>query len=409
MPVKLFGGQSFSDFSASQRSEISNIIFNLSESDLLNLNAEEYVSDLVERFSVQFPEINEAGLTISSFEAEVPANRHPQDFFFRNKNSTARRNVIVFHVPYIGDKYYLTFQSTNLLGLTFTLDVSNQEILFEYVNFYDKQEDIKQEFDRDFRNFKSSFTRLQQDFETYNTQLAEFVTGLITTRRQELFKKNEFLQSFNIPLKRSKDTPTSFSIPRPKTRKQVTIAKETRSRIEQPEPTLNYSHYQDILKIIDDVGKNFERMPSIYKGRGEEDLRDFILFVLDPNFTFGSATGETFNKGGKTDISLRYDSSVVFIAECKFWAGQKSFHEALDQLLGYLTWRDSKTALITFVQNKEITSVIETIQDSIKGHGCYLSFTKQYAENWFEYQFHLPGDPKKGLYLSVLIFHLPVS
>jgi hypothetical protein len=82
----------------------------------------------------------------------------------------------------------------------------------------------------------------------------------------------------------------------------------------------------------------------------EEHLRDHILMVLDPNFEYGSATGETFNKKGKTDILLRHDSSVAFVAECKFWGGEKVFHKTIDQLLNYLTWRDSKTAVIIFVQ-----------------------------------------------------------
>lgn len=94
-------------------------------------------------------------------------------------------------------------------------------------------------------------------------------------------------------------------------------------------------------------------MPSIYKDKGEEDLRDHIIMTLDPNFEYGSVTGETFNKTGKTDIQLRHDSSVVFIAECKFWTGEKGFLRTIDQLLNYLTWRDTKTSVIMFVRQKD--------------------------------------------------------
>jgi hypothetical protein len=65
-------------------------------------------------------------------------------------------------------------------------------------------------------------------------------------------------------------------------------------------------------------------MPSTYKNKGEEELRDHILLLLEPNFE-GSATGETFNKSGKTDILLRYDGKNVFIGECKFWKGVRLF------------------------------------------------------------------------------------
>lgn len=91
-------------------------------------------------------------------------------------------------------------------------------------------------------------------------------------------------------------------------------------------------------------------MQSVYKDKGGEDLKDHVLLTLDPNFEFGSASGETFNKSGKTDIQLRYDSSVVFIAECKFWIGEKNYLATIDQLLGYLTLRDTKAPVVIFVR-----------------------------------------------------------
>jgi hypothetical protein len=139
----------------------------------------------------------------------------------------------------------------------------------------------------------------------------------------------------------------------------------------------------------------------------EEHLRDHILMVLDPNFEYGSATGETFNKKGKTDILLRHDSSVAFVAECKFWGGEKVFHKTIDQLLNYLTWRDSKTAVIIFVRNKEIVPIFEKVKEVTPLHSCYITTKGQKAENWSEHIFHLPSDKNKEVVLSILIFHLP--
>jgi hypothetical protein len=62
----------------------------------------------------------------------------------------------------------------------------------------------------------------------------------------------------------------------------------------------------------------------------------------------GQATGETFNFQGKTDILIRVDEKNVFIAECKFWKGEKVFIGTIDQLLSYLSWRDTKAAVIVF-------------------------------------------------------------
>lgn len=92
----------------------------------------------------------------------------------------------------------------------------------------------------------------------------------------------------------------------------------------------------------------------------EEQLRDQFLVPLNSHFE-GQITGETFNASGKTDILIRNKDICLFIAECKIWRGKKYFHEAKDQLLSHTTWRDSKTSILIFNQNKKFSSVIDQI------------------------------------------------
>ena len=174
------------------------------------------------------------------------------------------------------------------------------------------------------------------------------------------------------------------------------------------EPIISQKDYNFILKLIHDGGKVFERHPETYNNDDEESLRNHLIFILTTHFE-GSVTGETFNKSGKTDILLRYDNTNVFVAECKFWKGIKSFYDAIDQLLSYLTWRDSKTALILFVKNKEITPVIEKITNKTKNHKNYIKSDEHTSESWLNYTFHLNGDKNRKLKLAVLIFHIPTT
>ena len=60
----------------------------------------------------------------------------------------------------------------------------------------------------------------------------------------------------------------------------------------------------------------------------------------------GQAAGETFNYQGKTDILIRSGDRNIFIAERKFWNGPAKPTKTIDQLLGYLSWRDSKAAIL---------------------------------------------------------------
>jgi len=122
---------------------------------------------------------------------------------------------------------------------------------------------------------------------------------------------------------------------------------------------------------------------------------------------FQSVTGETFNKIGKTDILIRHEKSNVFIAECKFWKGIGAFHETIDQILSYLTWRDSKAAILCFVENKELNPVLEKIESETSNHNCFIQYNGKQSDSWFNFGFHLKDDPSRGIKLAVLCFHFP--
>ena len=138
----------------------------------------------------------------------------------------------------------------------------------------------------------------------------------------------------------------------------------------------------------------------------EEALRQHFLVQLNGQFE-GKATGETFNMQGKTDILLRENEKNVFIAECKFWKGSKKFAEAIDQLLGYTSWRDSKTAILVFNRGTDMTTVISAVKATIETHPNYKRELKWPHESGFRYVFHNKEDSNKEFILTVLVFNVP--
>lgn len=101
------------------------------------------------------------------------------------------------------------------------------------------------------------------------------------------------------------------------------------------------------------------------------------------------------------------DGTNLFVAECEVWKGQKKLIEAIDQLLGYLTHRDSKTALIFFVDQKEMTSVINTVKKEVIKH---LNFNKYFQDAYeypVNYEFTISEDCNKKIQIELLIFHFP--
>ncbi|HEU0144988.1 MAG TPA: hypothetical protein VFQ47_09405 [Nitrososphaera sp.] len=159
-------------------------------------------------------------------------------------------------------------------------------------------------------------------------------------------------------------------------------------------------------KLSNDYGKVFEQYPSTYKDKREEELRDHFLLNLQPRYK-GAATGETFNKIGKTDILIRYENATVFIAECKFWRRRKGYIDTINQLLGYLIWRNSKAAVVLFVRNKDFSSVLQEVKAATPTHPNFIRFVNEQDETWLNYIFHINDNPNREVKLAVLLFHIP--
>lgn len=292
----------------------------------------------------------------------------------------------------VGEEQYVEY-----LKSEFTLDIPEIHTDKVYADTYEGEIHASR-FPREF---------LKNDIDSYNSSLEGFIRSTLISRRQQIEQKSDFLSSLGVPIKKKENTSQTFAVPQPKLKQKIQVRPVVHSKGFKPEPTLDNDNYFKILKIINDVGKNFERLPSVYSGKYEEHLRDHILLTLDPNFEFGSASGETFNKTGKTNIQLRHDSSVVFVAECKFWTGEKGFLATIDQLLSYLTWRDSKTSVVIFVNNKSFSSVLDTAKEAIKNHPNYIREKTASDDNWTNYRFSLPGDSNKEIQMALQMFHLP--
>jgi hypothetical protein len=175
----------------------------------------------------------------------------------------------------------------------------------------------------------------------------------------------------------------------------------------EPEPTLAMTEYERILEIISNMVEVMERSPKAFVGMNEEDLRTHFLVQLNGQYE-GQATGETFNYEGKTDILIRTSAKNVFVAECKFWKGPQVFSETLDQLLGYTSWRDTKTAVILFNRNKDLTAVLEKIPDVIKAHPNYKRDLIPLGETKFRCIMHQINDENREVTVTVLVFDVPL-
>jgi hypothetical protein len=172
-------------------------------------------------------------------------------------------------------------------------------------------------------------------------------------------------------------------------------------------PALSHSDYEEILRIMKNMALVMERSPRAFADMEEEMLRWHFLVQLNGAYE-GQATGETFNFKGKTDVLIRVDDRNVFIAECKFWKGEKAFLETIDQLVvKYLSWRDTKAAVIVFNRNANFSGVLAKIQEIVPNHPNYKRQVGRLDESTFRYVFAQPNDPNREITLTVLAFDIP--
>ena len=130
----------------------------------------------------------------------------------------------------------------------------------------------------------------------------------------------------------------------------------------QPDPTLEMEHYDHILTVVKNMVKVMECSPKAFKELDEENLRFHFLVQLNGHYE-GMATGETFNYQGKTDIIIKYNGQNLFVGECKFWKGPKGYTETIDQLLKYITWRDTKAAIFVFCKDVDPSVPVQKIPE----------------------------------------------
>ena len=149
-----------------------------------------------------------------------------------------------------------------------------------------------------------------------------------------------------------------------------------------------------------------ERNPKAFVTLNEEAIRTHFLLQLNGHYE-GSATGETFNMSGKTDILIRVENKNVFIAECKFWRGRKVFDDAITQLLGYLSWRDTKTALLVFNKTKHSTDIRKKMHAAMEARLEHRKTVNHEEDGDSRYVFAKPDDTDAELIITTQLYDVP--
>jgi len=301
---------------------------------LLNVSTEDLLEHLYDKYAGEYLELHTDKIELCDHgETTSKINDY-------GRTINIKSNYFVFAIPFTGDKNLFLCKAS-----TFTFNPPSGRVVGNELHLTFSKRDydgdaLKQALNREVETIEKHVEWVRRDVEQYNTNLKSKLLTRLNERKAKLLKDKGLLSALGIPIRQRDGAPQTYMAP--VKRKRIPTAKPTASKEAfAPEPELQFEVYEQILNTLRNMVLVMERSPRAFSNMGEEDLRTHFLVQLNGQYE-GQATGETFNYEGKTDILIRVDGKNVFIAECKFWRGPKALKSTIDQLLGYLSWRDTK-------------------------------------------------------------------
>lgn len=402
-------------FQENYRRDLSSEVLNYDSNIVASSTEEQLYSYFYQKALISSPQLraNEAYMEEEPREINIRAVRRDwgDDELVEYQKKALEFTVCV---PFEGSGSLLRFRPSSytfsLSGQNADVQIRGSCICLTYKAEISNADDLKRLYEGDVSTLAQNFKALERDIDNLNQNLPSLIRQKVAERKKQVDTNKSVISGITLPIKRRSDVPATYSIPEVRRKPEISLKPLTGQK---PEPTLPEDEYEHILMIIRDMSVAMERSPSTFSKLKEPEIRDFFLILLNGHYQ-GMATGETFNGEGKTDILIRYQNANAFIGECKFWKGKKELTDAIDQLFGYVTWRDTKTAIIIFHKEGNLSSVLKQIDTIFQEHPNYKS--KHLLQSAvlksdpavFSYKLTHPADTGKEVIVSVLAYQVSV-
>lgn len=406
MAERLFRDYDLHEEMETRRQHLLREIGGLGTDYILNADLEKLCFHFENKYRYELPVLDTTNISIDQREVDVDVS---QDFrravFDRSQPFYLKGTAVTFIVPFDGDGDLLRCRPSTWTTVRPHGEVANGEVRFEYRTVDHESDRLKTAFDQNLREVQQYLGFVRENTDQFNAALANQVRKIIEDRRAKLLKDQGLTASLGFPIRKRNGTTHTYSVPVARKKLAVQLPRATTEPF-KPEPTLEAQAYEEILGTISNMALVLERSPKAFEGMGEEDLRMQFLVALNGQFE-GKASGETFNYEGKTDILIRVEGRNIFIAECKFWTGPQGLLDTIDQILGYLSWRDTKTAILLFNRNKNLSSVLEKIPNAVAEHANFKNRLGYSSETGFRFVMKQKNDEDRELVLTIVVFDVP--
>lgn len=310
-------------------------------------------------------------------------------------------------IPFTGPAFFFNMAvlSQPTSPIYAQIDERLQTLRLHCDNLRDPAE-IRAHFDQQLDEIERLLASIRADIQAHNQQMADQIPTWVAGRRAKLLEDRNLQASIGYPIRKRPDAAT-YSVPIK--RVKIIPHRPARSNPYVPEPALAEADYEAALTVLRNARNALERSPTMSAKLDEEEIRDLLLVFLNAQFE-GKAAGEVFNCTGKTDILIRDGDRNIFVGECKIFdlkykkSVDSVVSSALDQLLGYLVWRDTKAALLLFIRDANVSAIVEKALTTITSHPSHKRPGKITTEERHDFVLHARGDTSREIHLAFLPF-----
>jgi hypothetical protein len=397
----LFAGGALRDVLRSHQAKMEEIASALDPSRALGVSPAELAAELVSEFRIEPLVLDLDGITAEQEETQV-------EFGLGRSGRPVYRpgTVITYFVPFTGEADLFKYQPSTFTTSWPVGRVRDGHVEFRFESADATADAVKRHMDDAIERCRTWIGFVNPEVNAFNEQLPAWARGAVDLRVTKVRSDRDLVASLDVPLRRRVDAPQTYVAPAIRRRPDIRPSRPASAPAAPLEPVMLAAEYEHILNVIQNMVQVMERSPSAFAHMKEEDLRQHFLVQLNAQYE-GAATGETFNFEGRTDILVRTDERTVFIAECKFWDGPQVLTESIDQLLGYTSWRDTKTAILLFNRGRALSTVLQKIAPTVARHNNFVREVPFGDETSSRFVLSHQDDPQRHFTLTVMVFELP--
>lgn len=346
--------------------------------ELRTLSNDDLIERLVAEYSLKVPAIHRDRMEVLD----------PQQLTFRNNGPASGLIHATDHriaIPFTGPASVFNAQSGRFLGRDTgpraRIDDMRSELVVTLRVLGSQPDDaLRNELHRFLEQVQQGLDWAQEEIAKHEGEIRS-LGWRIDARRASIERSQAATAALNIPRRQPIASPPPAAPPAPVPAAPAPAAGPAPA----PSPAAGESRadFERAISVLARARTYLQKTRSMTEGRGEEDLRDALIYALHVDGA-ADVTAESLNGSGKTDILVRRDGRSVLIAECKFWDGASKAVDTFDQLSGYVTWDDLYTAIPLFIRGRGDTqAVIDKARQVMRG--LSIRCVDEQAEDHWEF------------------------